>query len=109
MLRIATYALSKFYEGKLQLPFDQTKHAFSGTDQCIQLLVWEDLLGGISPRQLVRASPRTPLLETLVVKDSDEKRQENFSKNCHESCTCFIEYAETDYLKGVTGNIRWGK
>ena len=79
------------------------------TDQCIQLLVWEDLLGGISPRQLVRASPRTPLLETLVVKDSDEKRQENFSKNCHESCTCFIEYAETDYLKGVTGNIRWGK
>ena len=59
-----------------------------------------------SPRQLVIASPGTPLLETLVVKDSDEKRHENFSKNFHESCTCFIKYAETDYLRSVTENLR---
>ncbi|KAJ9697566.1 hypothetical protein PVL29_009408 [Vitis rotundifolia] len=52
-----------------------------------------------SPGQLVIASPGTPLLEILVAKDSDEKRHENFSKNFHESCTCFIEYAETDYLR----------
>ena len=56
-----------------------------------------------SPRQLVIASPRTPLLEA---KYSDEKHHENFSKNFHESCTCFIEYAETDYLRGVTENLR---
>ncbi|KAJ9693130.1 hypothetical protein PVL29_012041 [Vitis rotundifolia] len=58
---------------------------------------------------MVRASPGTLLLEILVVKDSDEKHHENFSKNFHESCTYFIEYAETDYLRGVTENIRLGK
>ena len=59
-----------------------------------------------NPKQLVIASPRTPLLEILVAKDSDEKRHENFSKNLHESCTCFIEYAEIDYLRGLTENLR---
>ncbi|KAL6339381.1 hypothetical protein AAG906_032910 [Vitis piasezkii] len=42
--------------------------------------VWEDLLAGITPKQLVIASPRTPPLEILVAKDSDEKCNENFSK-----------------------------
>ena len=59
-----------------------------------------------NPRQLVIASPGTPLLEILVVKDSDENRRENFSKNFHESRTCFIKYAETDYLRSVTENLR---
>ena len=60
-------------------------------DQFIQPLVWEDLLVGISPRQMVRPSPGTLLLEILVVKYSDEKHHGNFSKNFHESCTCFIK------------------
>ena len=58
-----------------------------------------------SPRQLVIASPGTPLLEILDAKDSDEKRHENFSKNLHERCTCFIEYAETNYLRSITENL----